>query len=199
MLVLSAGKEAARLGHLVAVLSVCADHPGHSDDAAHDEAHDGRVGLPVGGLRVPTTGRRPDVLWVSAAVRRAILRPLSRCTYGILPPPPMIASCSADWWGSRSWRVSRSRDAAEIDYRLCKASLAEKFGQARLDTGSTHDTVQLLLRPVLPSRPHSKSSLFNEANSRVEMRLATAGSPIASTAVMSLCRGEEYTAEHRTS
>jgi len=43
--------------------------------------------------------------------------------------------------------------------RLCKASLAEKFGQARLDSRSTHDTVQLLLRPVLPSPPQSLSSL----------------------------------------
>lgn len=55
-------------GHLVAVLSVCADHPGHSDDAAEHEAHDSRVALPVGGLGVPTTGRRPDVLRVPVAM-----------------------------------------------------------------------------------------------------------------------------------
>jgi hypothetical protein len=55
-------------GHLVAVLEVCAQHPGHSDNAADGEAYDGCVGSPVGGLGVPTTGRRPDVLGVSVAV-----------------------------------------------------------------------------------------------------------------------------------
>jgi hypothetical protein len=139
MLVLSAGEEATRLGHLVAVLSVCADHPGHSDDAAHDEAHDGRVGLPVGGLRVPTTGRRPDVLWVSATVRPATLKTLSICTYGILPPPPMIASCSADWWGSWSWRVSRSRDAAELgDYVRRELGRKVRAGATRRQEHTRH-------------------------------------------------------------
>jgi hypothetical protein len=52
--VLSAREEAALLGHLVAILPVCADHPGHADDAAEDEAHDGGVGPPVGRLGVPT-------------------------------------------------------------------------------------------------------------------------------------------------
>lgn len=69
--VLSAGEEPARLGHLVAVLALGADSPGHADDADEDEAHDGRVGLPVCGLRIPTTGRRPDVLGVSACGQRA--------------------------------------------------------------------------------------------------------------------------------
>jgi hypothetical protein len=68
--VLSAGEEAALLGHLVAVFAVGADHPDHADDAAEDQAHDGRVALPVVGLGVPTAGRRPDVLGVSAGGRQ---------------------------------------------------------------------------------------------------------------------------------
>jgi hypothetical protein len=67
-LVLSAREESTLLGHLVAVFQPCADGPGHSDDAGEHQAHDGRVAFPVGGLGVPTSGRRPDVLGVSAAV-----------------------------------------------------------------------------------------------------------------------------------
>jgi hypothetical protein len=63
--VLSAREESVAFGHLVAVFAVCAEHPGHADDAAEGEAYDGGVGFPVGGLGVPTTGRRPDVLGVS--------------------------------------------------------------------------------------------------------------------------------------
>jgi hypothetical protein len=53
------------LGHLVAVFPVGAQLPHHGRDAEDDDAEDGRVGLPVGRLRVPTTGRRPDVLGVA--------------------------------------------------------------------------------------------------------------------------------------
>ena len=66
MRVLSAREEAALLGHLVAVLEVCAEHPGGTDDAGEHGAHDGGVGLPVCGLGIPTTGRRPDVFRVPA-------------------------------------------------------------------------------------------------------------------------------------
>ena len=66
--VLSAREESTLLGHLIAVLSVCADHPGHSDDAAENETHGCGVPFPVGGSRVPTSGWRPDVLWVSMTV-----------------------------------------------------------------------------------------------------------------------------------
>ena len=62
--VLSAGEEPALLRHLVAVLALCGNTPGHADDADKDEANDGSVALPVGGLRIPTTGWRPDVLGV---------------------------------------------------------------------------------------------------------------------------------------
>ncbi len=55
--VLSAWKESVAFGHLVTVFAVCAEHPGHADDAAEGEADDGRVGFPVGGLGVPTTSR----------------------------------------------------------------------------------------------------------------------------------------------
>ena len=62
--VLSAGEESALLRHLVAVLEICAKHPGGSDDAGEHCAHDEGVGFPVGGLGVPTTRRRPDVFRV---------------------------------------------------------------------------------------------------------------------------------------
>jgi hypothetical protein len=53
--VLSAGVESAWLWHLVAVLSICAELPHHSCDAEDGETEDGRVGLPVVRLSVPTT------------------------------------------------------------------------------------------------------------------------------------------------
>jgi hypothetical protein len=98
--VLSAREESTLLGHLVAVLEVCAHCPGHADDAGEHQAHDGRVAFPVGGLGVPTSGRRPDVLGVSAAVSEAQDDVLGPQTYGILlPPPPMIAIECAGSWG----------------------------------------------------------------------------------------------------
>lgn len=54
--VLSAGKETALLGHLVAVLTVGAQAEKDGSDTDDSGAHDGSVGLPVFGLRVPTTG-----------------------------------------------------------------------------------------------------------------------------------------------
>lgn len=98
VVVLSAREEATLLGHFIAVLAVRADHPGHADYAAYDEAHDGGVCFPVGRLRIPTSGRRPDVLGVPVGVRSAPREALEHGTYGILPPPPMIASSSAGWW-----------------------------------------------------------------------------------------------------
>lgn len=100
--ILSAGEESTRLGHLVAVLEVRAGHESDADDAGKDEAYDGRVALPVGGLGVPTSGWRPDVLWVSEAVSSASCAALEKGAYGILPPPPMIANVCAGSWGSRS-------------------------------------------------------------------------------------------------
>ena len=98
----------------------------------------------------------------------------------------------------------------ELDVRLrcCgarslgNAVLAEKFGQSRLDIRSTHDLDQLLLICVPPSRilfPTFSSFLFNEANTRLKMRLAFAGNPTASSTSMSLRRGEECTAKYHTS
>lgn len=46
--------------------------PNESCDAENNGAEDGSVGLPVGRLGIPTTGRRPDVLGV--AVFRGIAR-----------------------------------------------------------------------------------------------------------------------------
>jgi hypothetical protein len=88
--VLSAWEESVAFGHLVAVFAVCAEHPGHADDAAEGEAYNGRVGFPVGGLGVPTTGRRPDVLGVSSRRQRCTGNQLAGFSYGIFPPPPIV-------------------------------------------------------------------------------------------------------------
>lgn len=77
-------------GHLVAIFAVCAEHPGHADDATEGEAYDGRVGFPVGGLGVPTTGRRPDVLGVSSQRQLGTDKRLAGYSYGIFPPPPIV-------------------------------------------------------------------------------------------------------------
>lgn len=62
--VLSAGKERVLLGHDISVLPFGAELPRAGHDAQHDDTRDGRVGPPIGRLRVPTTGRRPDVLGI---------------------------------------------------------------------------------------------------------------------------------------
>jgi hypothetical protein len=62
--VLSAGVESAGLGHLISDLALGAQLPGQRGDAKDDETEGGSVGLPVGRLGVPTTGRRPNVLGV---------------------------------------------------------------------------------------------------------------------------------------
>jgi hypothetical protein len=49
----------------MAVFPLGAQLPHQGRDAEDDDAEDGRVGLPVGRLRIPTTGRRPDVLGVA--------------------------------------------------------------------------------------------------------------------------------------
>ena len=101
------------LGHFVAVFTVCAEHPDHSNNAAEGEAYDGRIGFPVGGLGVPTTGRRPDVLGVPipclASVPRAI--GILGSPYGIFPPPPIVVVSVRVFVGvllSRSWARSLS-------------------------------------------------------------------------------------------
>lgn len=89
-LILSAREESVRFGHLVAVFSLCAETPGSSANACDHGAHNHGVGLPVGRLAVPTTGRRPDVLWVPKDVRDTEITPIELPTYGIFPPPPML-------------------------------------------------------------------------------------------------------------
>lgn len=97
LVVLSAGEESVSFGHLVAVLPVCADGPGHGDNAAEHKAHDSCVGLPVVGLGVPTTGRRPDMLGVPVATSEVAGRQaLEVQSHGILPPPPIV-KCGC--WG----------------------------------------------------------------------------------------------------
>lgn len=61
----SAGVPLSRLGPVRPGFPLGAELPGHGDDAGHDDAGDQGVGSPVAGLRVPTTGRGPDVLWVA--------------------------------------------------------------------------------------------------------------------------------------
>jgi hypothetical protein len=63
--ILSAGEETALLWELCSRLSLSADAPCEGDNADDCSAHNGSVGLPVLWLGVPTTGWRPDVLWVS--------------------------------------------------------------------------------------------------------------------------------------
>lgn len=69
--VLSAGEESALLGHLVAVLALCRDCPDHANNGDQGKADDSGVALPVGGLRIPTTSGRPDVLRVPGCGQRA--------------------------------------------------------------------------------------------------------------------------------
>jgi hypothetical protein len=61
---LSAGEKPAFFGHLPPVFLFRTDAPDKSRDAEDDGRHDDGVGFPVGRLGIPTTGRRPDVLWV---------------------------------------------------------------------------------------------------------------------------------------
>jgi hypothetical protein len=106
-IVLSAREESVAFGHLVAVLAVCAEHPGQSDDAAEGKAYDGRVGFPVSRLGVPTTGRRPDVLGVSIANVRCALRvQFMRESYGIFPPPPIVMRGYVGSWGVAGFGAS---------------------------------------------------------------------------------------------
>lgn len=49
----------------MSVFALGAQLPRHGGDADDDADEGGRVHLPVGGLCVPATGRRPDVLGVT--------------------------------------------------------------------------------------------------------------------------------------
>lgn len=53
--VLSAGEETALLGHLVSVFALGAQAEEDTGNEDNREAHDGGVGFPVLGLRVPAT------------------------------------------------------------------------------------------------------------------------------------------------
>ena len=84
----------AYLGHLVSVLPLRADAPGHSCDSKHNTHDDSRVRLPVLRLSVPTTGGRPDVLRVPVVAKPSAIKShhtrVQDCyTYGTLAPPPM--------------------------------------------------------------------------------------------------------------
>ena len=104
VLVLSAGEEAALLGHLVAVLEPCANHPDDANEAEHHAAQDKGVALPVGGLGIPTARRRPDVLRVPGRQRVSSARhkALARRSYGILFPPPIVECCAVVMWTAAS-------------------------------------------------------------------------------------------------
>ena len=98
--VLSAGEEAALLGHLVAVLALCGNGPGHADNAGENEANDGGVALPVGGLRIPTTSRRPDVLGVPVRGQTAGGRGIGE---SLLRDLSSSAHCEVLLWRFRGW------------------------------------------------------------------------------------------------
>jgi hypothetical protein len=59
--------------HLVSVFLLGTHGPDHSCDSDEDGAQDGCVGFPVGGLRIPATGGRPDVLGVPGQSEAASL------------------------------------------------------------------------------------------------------------------------------
>lgn len=86
---LSAGVEAALLGHARPVLEVRADFPDHGCDSGDGDEADGRVRLPVGRPGVPATGGRPNVLGVSGsrdfAVRHVrVCAPLASLTSSVV-------------------------------------------------------------------------------------------------------------------
>lgn len=75
------------------MLSICAQAPGHGGYAEDDGAHDGGVGLPVRGLCIPPSCRRPDVFGVAGGSvshwscgRSRSMAPEGK-THGILGPP----------------------------------------------------------------------------------------------------------------
>ncbi len=88
--VLSAREESAGLGHLVSVFALGAQGPCQGCDAEDDSHEDGSVGFPVGGLRVPATGGRPDVLGVSSSTLGLgwNMRRVFQLSYGTRGPPP---------------------------------------------------------------------------------------------------------------
>ncbi len=71
------------------MLDFCAVHPSSRSNAAHNDKHDGCVGPPIGWLSVPTTRRRPDMLWISIHDQRSIgeeLREVLTGSYCVLHP-----------------------------------------------------------------------------------------------------------------
>jgi len=60
----STREKPARLRHARAHLALGAQPPKGSGDAERNRHHHRRICLPVGWLRVPAAGRRPDVLWI---------------------------------------------------------------------------------------------------------------------------------------
>jgi hypothetical protein len=79
--VLSARVPAPGLGPARPRLPLGAKVPRHGHNRRHDGARDDGVALPVGRLRVPTTGRRPDVLGVPI-FRRALFVRTNRVARG---------------------------------------------------------------------------------------------------------------------
>ena len=61
----SSSHSVTYLRHPISMLSVRAHAPRHRDYTEHDRAHDGGVGFPIRGLRVPASGGRPDVFGVA--------------------------------------------------------------------------------------------------------------------------------------
>lgn len=65
---LSAWIEAVLLGHAWTLFELCTCCPRHGYNTKYASSHNCCVCFPIGRLRVPSTGGRPDVLWVSAVM-----------------------------------------------------------------------------------------------------------------------------------
>ena len=75
--------------HPFSVLPIGTHAPGHCGDAEDDEAHDGGVLFPVGGLGVPASSWGPDMFGVTGRKSRASAANMAlwwEDTYGIFGP-----------------------------------------------------------------------------------------------------------------
>lgn len=187
-----------------------AEPPGQSSDSGHGKAENEGVGLPVGGLGVPTTGRRPDVLGISAdGVSHVYLdKPLGGHDVHDIRNLASSAHCEVCEWvdgvGDCSdyprrgpVRSQVGREDGPVRTSLGRNSLAGANGRAQQKNTRPPNCchppllVFCLLLP-LPPRP------LDEANTHCKMRLAIAGPAAASPALVSIHRSKDCAERHHT-